>query len=64
MRERRRIEAVVSVRERGERGSSECEREGEGEVRERKMMGVSRWWKLIKHRSNEKSKNNNNSSNS
>ena len=41
-----------------EREEREREREGEGEVRERKMMWVSRWWKLIKHRSNEKSKSN------
>ena len=45
-------------RRRGEREGEE--REGEGGVREKKLMGVSRWWKLIKHRSNKKSRNKNN----
>ena len=41
------------------------EREGEVEVTERgENEGLARWWKLIKHILNEKSKNNKNSSNS
>ena len=51
-----------------ERGRSEREREREGGVRERgryrENLGVARWWKLIMHRSNKKSKNNSSNSTS
>ena len=47
MRERERKSEMIGVRG---GGRSDTER-GENE-------GVARWWKLIKHRSNEKSKNN------